>query len=165
SRGSLLPDLTRATARAIAARARNGAWVASSRQTSGAVNSTPVTSCRRQQRWTPGKMSEAHPGQRGEMAGDGLGREGLAALRPPLADERDHPDQRVRIDGRRLSIVPRTSELLREDGAHAIGEVVHQPGHLATPLEGRRVPQQHREAFGTLLHVVQEREGRPLEPL
>src|SRR5262249_11138155 len=36
------------------ARARNGAWVASSRQTSGAVNSTPVTSCRRQQRWTPG---------------------------------------------------------------------------------------------------------------
>ena len=71
----------------------------------------------------------------------------------------------MRIDGGRLGIEPGLPELVREDRAHPVGQVVHQRRHLAAPLRGRRVPEEHREAIRPLLHVGEEGQRGPLQAL
>jgi len=48
----------------------------------------------------------------------------LARFGPPLADERHHADERVRVDRRRLLVVPRPLELGSEHLPDAIGDLV-----------------------------------------
>src|SRR5262249_9740891 len=95
----------------------------------------------------------------------GVGGWWLATRRPPWSDERHHSDQGVGIDGRRILGISGPPELLAEDVADSIGELVHQGRHLTAPLRSRCVAEQHREAVRALLHVGEVCDHGRLESL
>src|SRR5437660_1451597 len=107
-------------------------------------------------------MPEPHPREGGDVARHLLdGR--LAGLRPPLADERHHPDEGVCVDRCRLRVVPSALELVDEDLRHAIGDLVEEARHPADGRGDGRVAREDREAVRLLLHIRQERERCALE--
>jgi hypothetical protein len=73
-------------------------------------------------------MPEPHPSERRDVARHRLRRRRLLALRPPLADERDHADERVRVDWRRAGVEAGLAELIGEDVADPVGEIVMSAG-------------------------------------
>ena len=87
----------------------------------------------------------------------------LAGVEPPLAGERHHPDQHLRVQRRGLGVERRARELVGEQVLDLGGDVGDQARERPGRLPGRAVAHQDAEAVGRALDVVEQGQGGPLE--
>jgi hypothetical protein len=89
----------------------------------------------------------------------------LAGVQPPLAGERDHPDQHLGVHRGQLRVVPSLGEHVPEEVLHLARDVADQAGVGPGPGRGVRVPHQDPEPVGVVLDVPEQPDGGDLELL
>src|SRR4051794_36003360 len=90
---------------------------------------------------------------------------GFACVQPPLAGQRDHADQRLRVERGELGVVLPRLELSREDVLDLRRDVADQAGERPGGRRDWRVADEDAEAVGLFLDVNKEGESGLLEQL